>query len=83
MLKCTDALVVQNWQNEKRTNMQHLIDIKQNWEEFATILPNNRDATTPSRLTNLANSDFAGLILAENRRNRPRTWLRAGGVHRT
>jgi hypothetical protein len=61
--------------------MQHLIDIKQKWGEFATILPNNRDVTTPSRLTNLANSDFIGLKLAENRRNRPRTWLSAGGVN--
>jgi hypothetical protein len=45
-----------------------------------SLLPNNRDVTTPSGLTNLANSDFGGLKLAENRRNRPRTWLTVGGV---
>jgi hypothetical protein len=62
--------------------VNYLVVIKEKRDVIATSRPKSRDVTTPSRLTNLANSDFSWLKLAENRRNRPRTWLRAGGGER-
>jgi hypothetical protein len=49
------------------------------WEERVAFLPNNRDVTTPSRLTIQDNLVSVRSEPAENRRNRLRTWLTAGG----